>query len=182
MMSNRTITCSVLIASALVLGLLASPASARSANFDKPIMGASDGVNTTLALEIKNGDPGDTVEIRWEKPAGSQVGSTQVVLSDVGGPFGPRGTYSGNWFVAGVPSAVGDQDKLILVHDPGGGNERVTDQELAEWVQGAIDVERASLGTGSAIPTVSQWGLIIMALLLLTAGTIIIRRRKLATA
>ena len=33
------------------------------------------------------------------------------------------------------------------------------------------------------IPTVSQWGLIIMTLLLLTAGTIVLgRRRKLATA
>jgi len=56
----------------------------------------------------------------------------------------------------------------------------VTDDNSPDSVGGTdvLHTARISLLTGSSIPTVSQWGLIFMGLLLLTAGAIVIVRRR----
>ena len=45
-------------------------------------------------------------------------------------------------------------------------------------VEGNISIECGAAGEPAAIPTVSEWGLIIMTLLALTAGTIVFARRR----
>jgi hypothetical protein len=71
----------------------------------------------------------------------------------------------------------------ITVNSVGSCNEtgyfEVVDSNSPDSVGGTdvLHTARISLLTGSSIPTVSQWGLIFMGLLLLTAGAVVIARR-----
>ncbi len=76
----------------------------------------------------------------------------------------------------------GSRDTLACVHDcpdggtcTGGSEYFLSDEEKEDSLPGARDFE-------DAIPTVSQWGLVVMMLLVLAAGTIVIIRRRAVTA
>jgi len=48
--------------------------------------------------------------------------------------------------------------------------------------EGGVDIGAFGVGCGEEIPTLSEWGMILLALLLLTAGTVaVIRRRRAVT-
>jgi hypothetical protein len=68
--------------------------------------------------------------------------------------------------------------------DPESGNFYLADASCCVGAgEGGVDIGAFGEGCSVDIPTLSEWGMLILALLLLTAGTIaVIRRRKAAVA
>jgi hypothetical protein len=99
---------------------------------------------------------GTTVEVRVFNKANVLMGTTTVALSDE-----PPTAFIG----------VVAQETIgrVNIWDPGEGGEGLYDVPL--W-----------LGGTGPVPTVSEWGLIVMSLLVLTAGVIVFLRRRPAQA
>jgi hypothetical protein len=53
--------------------------------------------------------------------------------------------------------------------------------EMTAWAGGAVQVLEGPVPLGSDIPTVSEWGLLLIAVLLIGAGIVWIRRRRAAS-
>ncbi|MCP4589957.1 MAG: IPTL-CTERM sorting domain-containing protein [bacterium] len=113
-------------------------------------------------------DEGDTVKWTW-------AGGFHDVESGVGG------AYDGN-FDSGSPTSVGgttfevtfDAAFLSANAMPGNVYPYYCSVHFGSGMDGTITV------TPNPVPTVSEWGMIVMGLLLVTAGTILVRRRRMS--
>lgn len=156
-------------------------------------------INTVYDLTVRIADPvqdGAGFQISVEDAAGGHRG-TLIVTDVVNTQFNPADAHWVNHTAAGVDDAVanwagmGNAAEYHLQwqapsYDAG---------ELTFWVAGnAIDNNFSSSGDFiyltsqtadldlASIPTVSQWGLAALTIAVLSAGTVVVRRRATATA
>ncbi len=172
---------------------IAGPGSAGSVhNLHRLLSDWGEGTSDSFAGIGAPATPGDATWLHtffpgqfWAAPGGdfdATVSSTQVIDD----------SFSYTW--ASTPQLVGDvQDMLDNPADNFGwmirGNEELTFASK-KWIsrESPIPFFRPVLtvefeaGQGAEVPTVSEWGLIVMTLLLLTAGTVIFGRRRVAAA
>jgi|GEM_PF-3505969 len=149
----------ILAVCALALMLSASVASA--AQFDGFQNATSEGDSTTFSLNIK-GDAFEIVYVRWEQPPGVLVASIAVQLD-------ATGRYMGSWVVQTAAEA-GIKDILKLEN----ASSVVVDNDPGYWPSvKALTREPRRMG-----PTLSEWGIIALATLLVAVGTIAIVRRR----
>ncbi len=150
---------------AVALSAIIAPAAVHAETFEVTLEGFSywyDGMqNMDIELAI---DPGDT--IRWLLVEG---------FHNVVSGF-PGGGNEGELFFSGPPTAVPGTTFEFTFNEPGVYGYHCHPHEELGMIS-SITVN------ASEIPTVSEWGLIVMTLLALTAGTIVFgRRRKPAAA
>jgi hypothetical protein len=108
------------------------------------------------------GDPDfDQLSIRAGANFGLAPSTGQTTLTDLG-----NGTFN-------VDSFFDIFYEIEFVGAPGSVLDGLSGTTTGESV-----VMQAGVPAGPAVPTVSEWGLIVMGLLLLTGGTLVIRRRK----
>ncbi len=150
---------------ALALSAIIAPAAVHAETYEVTLQGISfhcDGVqNMDIDLAI---NPGDTVRWLW-------VDGFHNVVSGF-----PEGGNAGELFFSGPPTDVPGTTFEFTFNEPGVYGYHCHPHEEVGMIS-SITVNPA------AIPTVSEWGLIVTTLLALTAGTIVFgRRRKLAVA
>lgn len=104
---------------------------------------------------------------------GSYSGTTTgSITNDADGEFGPP-------FAGPLPSTNFEALEYIQSCPPGSSSSN--DQDYGVTTGGAIFTNNAGDSfevTGSSIPTLSQWGLIVMTLLMATVGTVMIGRQR----
>lgn len=138
----------------------------------------SDGTSeTTFRIKIQGGEANQTVNLIWNFVVGDGV---EVAAGIVTVTLDRNGSLDTSiTFPRGAPA--GTCDRLVLAKDQPGVIQEL-DSDSGKWVEGGSTVRVPSTLTDICVPTVSEWGLIILTLLLLTAGTVVLGRRRIAAA
>ncbi len=150
---------------AVALSAIIAPAAVHAETYEVTLQGISfwcEGMqNMDIELAI---EPGDTIRWLW-------VDGFHNVVSGF-----PESGNTGELFFSGPPTAVPGTTFEFTFNEPGVYGYHCHPHEELGMIS-SITVNSAP------IPTVSEWGLIVMTLLALTAGTIVFgRRRKPAVA
>ena len=145
---------------AVALSAIIAPAAVHAEIYEVTLEGISfqyEGVqNMDIELAI---DPGDTIRWLW-------VDGFHNVVSGF-----PESGDAGELFFSGPPTGVSGSTFEFTFNEPGVYGYHCHPHEALGMIS-SITVNSAE------IPTVSEWGLIIMTLLALTAGTIVFGRRR----
>jgi hypothetical protein len=162
----------------LFIGLLiisiAVEAEAKPPKFDGFQEGSWIGDETTLEIKIARGEPSQTVKIVWENPEGTVIADTIVALDE-------QGKASFDWLIP-VGCQDGDCDRLRLYT-------RDFDEDLGRYIYNEVDWDRGEWVAGgrnmpgrgkhaTEIPTLTQWGLIILVGLIVASGLWLWRRKR----
>ncbi len=143
---------------AVALSAIIAPASLHAETYEVTLEGISfwyEGMqNMDIELAI---DPGDTIRWLW-------VEGFHNVVSGF-----PESGNTGEFFFSGPPTGVPGTTFEFTFNEPGVYGYHCHPHEELGMIS-SITVNPA------AIPTVSEWGLIVMTLLALTAGTIVFGR------
>ncbi len=150
---------------AVALSAIIAPAAVHAETYEVTLEGFSYGYDGMQNMDIELAiEPGDTIRWLW-------VEGFHNVVSGF-----PESGDAGELFFSGPPTAVPGITFEFTFNEPGVYGYHCHPHEALGMIS-SITVN------ASAIPTVSEWGLIVMALLALTAGTIVFgRRRKPAVA
>ena len=126
-----------------------------------PLVGPTAGNPALFPVCLLGGDSGINLD------EGFWMGFTN---SDSGGPFG----FNLGWLIAGGPATIGSSEDVFAIENDDGtytftnfGGDPAANFNAATCCQ-----------VIPAVPTVSEWGLITIVLLVLTGGTIIIRKAR----
>ncbi len=145
----------------LFLTLVCAPGVLHAESFDGFQEGECAGGTTTINIRL-TGTPGEQGFIRWENPPGTLIAQLSYMI-------GVDGTFTLNWMVEHTPTA---DDRLQIYRD----GTTVVDTDLGRWPNGGRGAcTREPRGVG-VVPTVSEWGLIVLGFLILGGGVIAIRR------
>lgn len=157
----------------LVAGWI-STASTNAQTFDGFQGGTSTGSSTTINVKI-TGAAGKAVRIEWH--VNGVLQKTDIQGLDGNGELNYAWTFS-------YDVNRGDKDELKLFNVDGVPNPLIDgtlkDTQKGCWVAGGSEVRIPNVD-GICVPTLSAWGLVVMALLALSAGTVVVMRRR-ATA
>lgn len=135
---------------------------------------------TCFYLKIYNGSPGQSVRVVWTlRPFSDHKQNSATFNLD---EFGTKDT---TWKVTVFPHPEsGDCDHLMLIPlDPAGNitidsGQWIIDKGNNGRVDGPCEPPEPPIPTGQSLPTLSEWGLIVLVFMILAAAIIIFYQRK----
>ncbi len=117
----------------------------------------------------------------WTGAGGIGNISADPLFVDANGPDGMAGTLDDNLRLSpGSPCIDAGNNSAVTASTDLDGNPRIVDGNgdgVSKVDMGAYEFQPGTCVNGACIPAVSEWGLVTLTLVLLTAGTVVLRRR-----